>query len=332
MTLQSSLPALASGHIRDRHQTDMETVLAAASHNAVGLPAESPGQTTASQQPPEPKALSTRVEIIPSEGIVDAVCRALPASSTITVTCLPHHGLARTMATAVELAGLGYTVIPHIAATALSDRSHLLGILRRCQTSGITDIFAIGGDAAQSAGPYASALPLMEDISQFTNGGMALGIAGYPEGHPSVGGIDLLDALLAKQHLATHVVTQMCFSAPKILEYAALLRREGVELPVWAGIAGAVPKARLVSLATKIGVGTSLKFLSRKGPLARRLLAGGRYSPDVLVSELAEHPGQVSGFHLYSFNNLLSAPDVPDGLQVPTCTDPISLQGANRDN
>jgi methylenetetrahydrofolate reductase (NADPH) len=245
-----------------------------------------------------------RIEIIPSEGIVKRVTDLVPLTTTLTVTCLPHHGIERTMRTAVQLGVLGYTVIPHLAARSLRDRAELTGILRDCDAAGIREVFVIGGDRKRPAGQYESALPLLEDIAQYTGGLMRAGIAGYPEGHPSAGPVDVLDALLAKQHLASHVVTQMCFAPEKILDYAALLRREGVELPVWAGVAGSVPRTKLVSLATQIGVGSSLKFLSRKGPLARKLLSGDRYAPSALISELAEHPDQVAGIHFYSFNDL----------------------------
>lgn len=250
----------------------------------------------------------TRIEIIPSTGIVEQVQDLVPLTTTLTVTCLPHHGVERTMRAAVELSVLGYTVIPHLAARSLQSRAELTGILRDCDVAGIDEVFVIGGDRKQAAGPYGSALPLLEDIAQYTGGRMRAGVAGYPEGHPSVAALDLVDALVAKQHLATHVVTQMCFSAPKILDFAALLRREGVDLPVWAGVAGSVPRTKLVALATQIGVGSSLKFLSRKGPLARKLLSGDRYSPNTLVAGLDGQPG-ITGIHLYSFNNLDAVPN-----------------------
>ena len=179
-----------------------------------------------------------RIEIIPSEGIVERVKALVPLTTTLTVTCLPHHGIERTMRAAVQLSVLGYNVIPHLAARSLHSRAELTGILRDCDVAGIGEVFVIGGDRKQPAGPYESALPVLEDIAQYSGGMMRAGVAGYPEGHPSVGPVDVLDALLAKQHLASHVVTQMCFSAPKILDYAALLRREGVQLPVWAGRGG----------------------------------------------------------------------------------------------
>jgi len=276
--------------------------------------------------------LPTRIEIVPSEGIIGQVTAKVPLSTTLTVTCLPHHGIERTMRTAIQLSVLGYRVIPHLAARSLPGRSELTAILRECDVAGIREVFVIGGDRKQPAGPYDSALAVLEDIAQYTGGVMRTGVAGYPEGHPSIGPVDLLDALLAKQHLASSVVTQMCFSAPAVLDYAALLRREGMQLPIWAGVAGSVPRTKLVSLAAQIGVGSSLKFLSRKGPLARKLLSGDRYSPQSLVSGLESHPENIAGIHLYSFNNLAPVPGGPDQALTPAALQTALIRGAARDN
>jgi methylenetetrahydrofolate reductase (NADPH) len=276
--------------------------------------------------------LPTRLEIIPSEGIVEKIQAAVPLTTTLTVTCLPHHGIERTMRAAVQLSVLGYSVIPHLAARSLDDRAELTGILRDCDVAGIGEVFVIGGDRKQPSGPYDSALPVLEDIAQHSGGMMRAGIAGYPEGHPSVGPVDLLDALLAKRYLASYLVTQMCFSAPAILDYVALLRREGVQLPVWAGVAGSVPRTKLVSVASQIGVGSSLKFLSRKGPLARKLLSGDRYSPQTLVSGLESQPGNIAGIHLYSFNSLDSVPGGPGQASTSSALQQALIRGAARDN
>lgn len=273
-----------------------------------------------------------RIEIIPTEGIVEQVVAQVPKTTTLSVTCLPQHGIERTMRAAVQLSVIGYTVVPHLAARSLHSRADLAGILRDCDVAGIGEVFVIGGDRKQPAGPYEYSLPLLEDIAQYSGGAMRAGVAGYPEGHPSANPLEMLDALLAKQHLATHVVTQMCFSALKILDYTALLRREGVRLPVWAGVAGPVPRARLVSLATQIGVGSSLKFLSRKGPLARKLLSGDRYSPQSLVSGLESQPGDIAGIHLYSFNSLDSVPCGPGRSSTSAALQPALIRGAARDN
>ncbi|MCU1569242.1 MAG: methylenetetrahydrofolate reductase [Pseudarthrobacter sp.] len=272
-----------------------------------------------------------RIEIIPSQGIVEQVQALVPRTTTLSVTCLPHHGIERTMRAAVELSDAGYNVVPHLAARSISSRAELTGIVRGCDAAGIREVFVIGGDRKQPAGVYRSALPVLEDIAQYTGGTMRAGVAGYPEGHPAVSPVDLLDGLLAKQHLATHVVTQMCFSAEKIHDYTTLLRREGVHLPVWAGVAGAVPRTRLVALSTQIGVGSSLKFLSRKGPLARKLLSGDRYSPDNLIAGLESRPGSITGIHLYSFNSLQSVPAGPDQATTSALQTAL-IRGAARDN
>jgi methylenetetrahydrofolate reductase (NADPH) len=272
-----------------------------------------------------------RIEIIPSAGIVEQVQSMVPLTTTLTMTCLPHHSVEGTMRASVELSMLGYNVIPHLAARSVQSRSQLTGILRDCDVAGIGEVFVIGGDRKEAAGPYDSALPLLEDIAQYSGGLMRAGVAGYPEGHPSVSALELVDALVAKQHLAAHIVTQMCFSAPKILDYAALMRREGLDLPLWAGVAGTVQRTRLVNLAAQIGVGSSLKFLSRKGPLARKLLSGDRYSPSTLMAGLEGQPG-IAGIHLYSFNNLDAVPNEAGPASSPTALQPASIRGAAREH
>ncbi|GAB3270743.1 methylenetetrahydrofolate reductase [Sinomonas notoginsengisoli] len=247
--------------------------------------------------------LPMRLEIVPTEDIVPQVATTVPEGSALTVTCLPHHGIETTAETSVRLAGLGYQVVPHLAARSIGDRARLARVLRRFESAGITEVFAVGGDAVQAAGPYANSLELMEDIAELSGGRLSIGVAGYPEGHPTHGAVALLDALLAKQHLAANVVTQMCFSARMITAYVGLLRSEGVELPVWAGVTGPVPRTRLISLAAKIGVGPSLKFISRKGPLARRFLRGDAYSCETLVRDLSAPRTGVAGIHLFTFNS-----------------------------
>lgn len=248
--------------------------------------------------------LPVRLEIVPTEDILPAVATTVPEGAALSVTCLPRHGLEATAEASLRLAGLGYRVVPHLAARGIADRARLARALRSFEAAGITEVFAIGGDAAQPAGPYADALALMEDVAELSGGRLAIGVAGYPEGHPSLGAVDLLDALLKKQHLASSVVTQMCFSATAIGDYVSLLRTEGVELPVWAGVTGPVARARLIALATRIGVGPSLKFLTRKGPLARRILRADAYSSESLVRDISAPPVGLAGVHLFTFNNL----------------------------
>ncbi|UKA71686.1 methylenetetrahydrofolate reductase [Arthrobacter oryzae] len=184
------------------------------------------------------RELPVQIQIIPAEGIAARVQADVPAGTALTVSCLPREGVGASIRTAIELAYLGFEVVPHLAARSIESRAQLAGVVRNCHDAGIAEVFAVGGDAGEPAGPYDSSLRLLEDLAELSGGRIRAGVAGYPEGHPSQTELHMLDALLEKQHLASRVVTQLCFSAPRIQWYAETLRREGVRLPVWAGVSG----------------------------------------------------------------------------------------------
>jgi len=190
--------------------------------------------------------------------------------------------------------------MPHVAARSIESKSQLEHFIRCCQRSGITEALVIAGDGP-TGDFYDSALPVMREIAQVTSGEMEIAIAGYPEGHPQIGRLELLEAMREKQELASSVVTQLCFSAATINNYIDSIRDAGVSLPIHVGVAARVPKDRLLPLAHKIGVGPSTTILSRCGPLARRDFKGGNYSAEGLLSGLP--PAKIAGIHLHSFNN-----------------------------
>ncbi|WFR84676.1 methylenetetrahydrofolate reductase [Arthrobacter sp. Y-9] len=263
---------------------------------------------------PEAGMLSIHLEVIPAPGIVDAVRKAVPPSSscTISITCLPKHGVDATLAVATELAQDGHRVVPHLAAKGLSSRERLREILEECAGAGIAELFVVGGDAGTPDGPYADGEALLRDVVELDGGRFTVGVAGYPEGHPGIPDHVLLESLRRKQEHASRIVTQMCFSAERIGEYVAGLRREGVDLPVRAGVAGAVPTARLLTLAAKIGVGSSLRFLSGKASLARNLLPSSRYAPGEMIARLGRTP-DIDSVQLYTFNSLDALPALGSG-------------------
>ncbi|MCU1633130.1 MAG: Methylenetetrahydrofolate reductase [Micrococcaceae bacterium] len=249
-----------------------------------------------------------RVEVIPGKDLVERLRTHLAAPAVVTVTCLPHHGPREAVEVAVQLADAGYTVIPHLAARSIGNRADVGRYVAQCLDAGISDVFVIGGDAAEAAGPYAWSGALMEDIAELSAGALGMGIAVYPEGHPATGDEELATALRAKQELASWCVTQLCFSPQTLRAYPARLRLDGVTLPVWAGIPGPVRMSRLLRLAGNIGVGQSLGFVKRSaggantGSVVRQLLSSASYDPAPLVDAL--DGAGYEGLHVYSFNDL----------------------------
>ncbi|WP_458116075.1 methylenetetrahydrofolate reductase [Arthrobacter sp. D2-10] len=250
-------------------------------------------------------ALPTRVEIVPGGGVVDRLQGLVAPPATITVTCLPHHGPEETVGLAVELSGLGYRAVPHLAARTLTSRRQLMHFTTRLADAGVRDIFVIAGDAKDPEGPYGWSVPVMEEIAEV--GGFDTGFAAYPEGHPSIPEPELTQLLLKKQQLGSWAVTQMCFSGDVLNRYVARLRSDGVTVPVWAGVPGRVRRTRLIALAGRIGVGPSLKFAKRSGSLLRSVLAPSSYDPAPLVRSI-ERSNAFAGLHVYSFNDFSGIP------------------------
>ena len=249
----------------------------------------------------------TYMEIFPSPTVAQRL-GSLEAGSYVAVTCSPRTGVDETMDFTERLIGRGFRVVPHLAAKMVRDHAHLREIMRRVVDLGVESIFVPGGDAPQPLGPYSTALELLRGIAEFDHRLRHIGIAAHPEGHPSVDSEVLLQALLAKQTCATYLVTQMCFDSAAIADWLSLIRGRGIAIPVWIGLPGVFDRAALMSASLRIGVGASLRMLSNRGRLIRRLFAPKVHRPDSLLYELApllaRPESNIAGFHLFSFNRV----------------------------
>ncbi len=268
-----------------------------------GVP--SPGEP----QPPlglRPLLDSPRLELLPLKSLEGAASEA-PPGATLTVTCSPKKGIDATLRAAETLAARGFRVVPHLAARMVRDEGHLSEIVAAAARMGITDAFIPGGDAKRPAGIYTSSLELLQALDHHGHPFEQLGVAGYPEGHWLLSEAALHDELRAKQRYATYLVTQMCFSGESLVAYLARLETEGVHLPVYAGIAGALDRIKLATIGVKIGIGQSLRFLKHQGGGIGNLFGAGDYEPTELLEEVvsqATTPTRLRGLHIYTFNQV----------------------------
>lgn len=253
-----------------------------------------------------------RYEVLALAGTAEQVATHVPTALPVTVTSSPRRGLEPTLEITEELARGGYSAVPHLAARLVRDERHLAEILSRLDEAGVSDAFVVAGDSDRPVGDFADALQLLRAIERLRRSGpgrtlQVLGVAGYPEGHPFVAVGDLDRALLAKRELSSYVVTQMCFDASSVLTWVGHARDVGVHLPVHVGIAGAVDQLKLLRVAGRIGVGTSLRFLRRHQGGAGLLRPGG-YRPDRLLQQLVAEgtPGRrgVAGLHVYTLGDV----------------------------
>jgi methylenetetrahydrofolate reductase (NADPH) len=249
----------------------------------------------------------TRFEIMPfARGEGEAA--KLPEPVRLTVTCSPKHGIDHTVEIATRLRALGHAVTVHLTARMIRDRSHLDELLAAMARAGIDDALLIGGDATPPHGPFSSAVNVLPIIHEHPHRPEAIGIGGYPEGHPLVDSGTLAEALEEKSLLADYITTQLCFDPDTLLAWVEATREAGIALPVVIGLPGRVDRRKLLEISTRVGVGASLRFLRKQRSLFG-LLRLSRRSADTLYDALAPHVDDpqlgIAGFHYFTFNRLL---------------------------
>jgi methylenetetrahydrofolate reductase (NADPH) len=245
------------------------------------------------------QALTTpRYEVYAARGVYAKVVEHVPTSVKVTVTSSERRGLDATLDLSEELANQGYEVVPHLGARLVLDRAHLKRILRRLDDAGVREAFVIAGDAKKPHGDYSDALSLLLAMHEVGHSLTDIGFVGYPEPHPFLSDEVLVQALEDKAGYATYIVTQICFEPRPIDDWVAARRRDGVSLPVYVGIPGAVDEKRLLRIAKRLGIPGAETFLTGHS---------GLYVPDLLIDGLRalDDPGaDIGGFHVYTFNEL----------------------------
>jgi methylenetetrahydrofolate reductase (NADPH) len=248
-----------------------------------------------------------RHEVLPLRGVEEQFDHLRPGS-TVTVTASPKLGIDRTLHYTELLAEHGYRAVPHLAARDIGDDEQLRRIVARLDAAGVRDAFVIGGDLAGGTGTYPSGTELIEAVAELAGDRLHLGIAAYPEGHPVIDDSELLDALLRKQRVAHYMVSQMCFDPAKIVEWLRRVRDRGVELPLYVGIPGAVRRAKLLELSFKLGIGPSIRYLSKQRGLLSSVSRPGRYQPGAIVAGLSRAVNDpalgIAGFQVFTFNQV----------------------------
>lgn len=248
-----------------------------------------------------------RYEVLPTASTEDKVLAHVPRDVVVTVTASPSKGLEATLDLAERLAGHGYVVVPHLAARMVTGRGELAEISARLTGKGISRIFVPGGDA-DPAGDYPDALALLEDLADLGRPFAQVGITGYPESHPTIDDDLTVQSMWDKRRFATHVVSNLTFDPAVIRDWMHRMRRRGITMPLLLGIPGPVDRTKLLSMATKIGVGESTRFLAKHKGTFARLAAPGGFTGERFLEKCAPALGEpdalVEGLHVFTFNQI----------------------------
>ena len=254
-------------------------------------------------------ARTVHFEVVPMKSIEDAI-EALPPTADVSVTCSPVKGIAATQEVIERLRALGHRPTAHIAARLVESPVHAKQIATWLREQQLSEVFVIAGDATEPAGPYDGALAFMRDLLDADPGVARVGFAGYPDGHAFIDAAELVAQVHAKQSLLADagidgwISTQMCFDADRIREWLTRQRADGLTLPIRLGIPGVVDRTRLMTMGARLGVGTSLRYLSKNRSTVMKLMAPGGYDPTELVVAFAPDAARlgIEALHSFTFN------------------------------
>jgi methylenetetrahydrofolate reductase (NADPH) len=250
---------------------------------------------------------NARYEVLPTATIEDKLLEHVPVERTITVTASPSKGLEPTLDLTERLIGHGYVAIPHLAARMVRDKGELSEICDRLTGKGISRIFVPGGDA-DPPGAYPDALSMLEELAALGNPFAHVGITGYPESHPTIADDLTIQSMWDKRRYATHVVSNLTFDPSVLTNWVRRMRSRGITMPLLLGVPGPVDRAKLLSMAGKIGVGESTRFLVKhKGTFARLAAPGGFTGEKFLqkcAADLAAPEFGLEGVHVFTFNQV----------------------------
>jgi methylenetetrahydrofolate reductase (NADPH) len=243
----------------------------------------------------------------PSDADIAALA-VLPRGTRVYISAVPHRAAEESISAAIRLRSAGLEPVPHVAVRNFASVDALDDFLARLNGEAeVRRALVIAGDRSD-CGPFRRAVDAIDSGLFRRRGIRALGIAGYPEGHPKIGNDALFKALAEKiaaaeaTGLAVEIVTQFCFDAHAILDYIARVRAFGFEQPLRIGLVGPTSLAALLRYAARCGVRASAQALAHRSGLLRQMFA--LTVPDDLVRALAEAAPARVGVHFFSFGGV----------------------------
>jgi methylenetetrahydrofolate reductase (NADPH) len=249
----------------------------------------------------------------PNADDVAALKAALRAGTHVYLSAVPTRPQEEVVEQAARLTAAGLEPVPHLAVRNFASAEALGRFLDRLTgEAGVRRLLVIAGDRAEPAGPFHGALEAIDSGLIARHGIAAIGISGYPDGHPRIADHEL-DRLLAgkleaaaQTGLKAEIVTQFCLDAAPILAWVRRLRAHGIDHPVRIGLAGPTSLTTLMRYARRCGVRASTQGLARNAGLLKHLL--GAAAPDGILRALIEtnRDGEFGDIapHLFSFGGI----------------------------
>ncbi len=213
----------------------------------------------------------------------------------------------------------GVPATPHLTCVCHSEED-IQGILERYAKAGVSNILALGGDPPRNLASYNKAddafqhaADLVAFIQKFNESGVhpdkrgfGIGVAGFPEGHPSTPNRLLeMDYLKAKVDAGAHYIcTQLFFDNHDFLDFRERCKLAGINVPIIAGIMPITSASGMRRMAELSGgsrfPAKLLRAIARCGGDEEAVQRVGTHYATEQCLDLLEHG--VDGIHFYTLN------------------------------
>lgn len=252
-----------------------------------------------------------RYEVIPLKNLENQL-EHIPSGASVSVTCSFAKGQQTTLDLTRRIIGLGHMSVPHFSARLTKDEQAVKDLASFCRDNGITEVFLVAGDAPEPVGKYDGVVAFLKDFLATDHGLSKIGVTAYPDGHTLIPKQVVHEALHAKQALLAEAgmpgfaSTQMHFDTKQWIQWLRGERAAGFDLPVHIGAPGVIDRAKLISLSTKLDIGSSVRFLQKNSGAIFRMFRPGGYNPVKFLSPLAKVADElnIEGIHMFTFNNI----------------------------
>ncbi len=207
------------------------------------------------------------------------------------------------------------TAVAHLTSVCHT-RDELAGILDRYAAAGVENILALGGDPPRNLANYdraQDAFRYAADLVRFIRSrtavpderGFGLGVAGFPEGHPTTPNrLQEMDYLKQKVDAgADYICTQLFFENRDFDDFRERCDLAGIKVPIVAGI---------MPITSKVGMQRMAELALGARIPAALLRAVGRCADDEAVARVGIHwateqcrdllDHDVHGIHFYTLN------------------------------
>lgn len=225
--------------------------------------------------------------------------------------------------------------VPHLTCVGHT-REDVHEILQRYAAAGVSNILALRGDAPKdepnydwSKGDFQQAADLVRFIREFNElgihpdpRGFGIGVAGFPEGHPTTPNrVQELDWLKKKvDEGADYICTQLFFDNHDFLDFRDRCHLVGIHVPVLAGVMPVTSLAgmkRMAELAAGARYPAKLiRALNRANQCPDAIeRVGIHYAAEQCAGLLNEG---VEGIHFYTLNKSRATRDIFYSLGLDT--------------